>query len=77
MSTVATQAPPRWWEGVGSPGVGGYVLSDLAAVAALAVDLPPVLSGDVEDWPAGLCLGAATAIGRAAVIPLALARRTP
>lgn len=139
MSTVATQAPLRWWEGVGSPGVGGYVLANFASVAALAVLLPSVdatmadfgdyltgvaivavyafffsiplaligipivhfcclrvrnqavhvlaagvvgvavitlpvlvLSGELEG--AGLYLGVATAIGRAAVIPLALAR---
>jgi hypothetical protein len=142
MTTQVTEERLSPWEGVGSPGIGGYVLADVAAVAALAVLLPSVdatvadlgdylagvalvgfyaffysiplalvgipivhfcclrvrnqavhvlaaglvgtamitlpvlvLSGELSG--AGLYLGAATAIGRAAVIPLALARRQP
>jgi hypothetical protein len=142
MTPPPTEQRLPWWQGVGSPGIGGYVLADLAAVATLAVLLPltggfesgvaayvsvvllvgffalfysiplalvgiPIVhfaclrvrnqavhvlaagvvgvavadvasalgTGDAESWAGGLYLGVATAIGRAAVIPLALARR--
>src|SRR6185312_15632048 len=46
----------RQWEGVGSPGIGGYVLADLAAVAALAVLLPSVDAtvADFGDYLTGI-----------------------
>ena len=138
-TTQITEEHLRWWEGVGSPGIGGYVLADLAAVATLALALPafsdpsggvggylglmvlvaffglfysiplavvgiPIvhfcclrvrsqavhvlaaglvgvavgtvpfaLTGGGVDLVPGLVLGLTTAVGRAAVIPLALA----
>lgn len=45
MSTVRT-ARPSWWEGVGSPGVGGYVLAYVASAVALIV--VSVLGGILE-----------------------------
>jgi hypothetical protein len=142
VSAQLVQPRQRWWEGVGSPGIVGYLLADLVAVAAVALVLPAVsdfsggiggylsgvvlvgifaslysiplaavgipivhfcclrvrsqwvhvmaaglvgfaaavvpvalLGGDLDMLP-GLVLGAATAIGRAAVIPLALERRS-
>jgi hypothetical protein len=60
VTTVLAQPRLRWWEGVGSPGIGGYVLADLAAVAVLALSLP--LTGDLPD-DLGTYLGGVTLVG--------------
>jgi hypothetical protein len=71
-----------WWEGVGSPGIGGYVLADLAAVAAVALVLPATsdFSGGIGGYLSGVVLVGFFAFFysiplAAAVIPLARARR--
>ena len=53
---AAQEGRVPWWHGVGSPGIGGYVLADLASVAALAVMLPleDVTSGGLGGYLAGV-----------------------
>ncbi len=70
MTAVATEAPPQWWQGVGSPGVAGYIVADLVAVGALALLLPLGVSPDVADYGVGVMV--VLIWGGLGSIPLAL-----